>query len=195
MKVYTEKQSWPLIYFKGFYQSERYFEDIKDEIRKSFTFNLSIANSRTLEIVKQISADEHAISLHIRRGDYLQPKHWDSIGCICQLPYYLNAIQEMQHRVKNISWYVFSDDIAWVKENIPLSNASYIDWNKGKDSWQDMMLMSHCKHHIICNSTFSWWGAWLNPKKEKIVLVPEKWFNHQETPYIYPTEWIKIAIN
>jgi hypothetical protein len=107
----------------------------------------------------------------------------------------LNAIEEMNQKLEHPSWYVFSDDIQWVKENIPLPNATFIDWNKGEDSWQDMMLMSSCRHHIICNSTFSWWGAWLNPRKEKIVLVPEKWFNHQDTPYIYPKEWIKIAIN
>lgn len=72
----------------------------------------------------------------------------------------------------------FSDDIAWVKENLPLQNAVYIDWNTDEDSWQDMMLMSHCKHHIICNSTFSWWGAWLNPNMDKTVIVPSRWFQH-----------------
>ena len=195
MDAYTQKLFWPLIYFKGFYQSERYFDDIKDEVRKTFTFNQAIANPKTIEIKRHIESDKNAVSLHIRRGDYLKPQHWESIGCVCQLPYYLNAIEEMNQKLEHPSWYVFSDDIQWVKENIPLPNATFIDWNKGEDSWQDMMLMSSCRHHIICNSTFSWWGAWLNPRKEKIVLVPEKWFNHQDTPYIYPKEWIKIAIN
>lgn len=76
-----------------------------------------------------------------------------------QLPYYKNAIAEMENRITGPSYYVFSDDISWVKENIPLKKAVYVTWNKGEDSWQDMMLMSHCRHHIICNSTFSWWGA------------------------------------
>lgn len=194
LKAYTKKYIWPFIYFKGFYQSEKYFSEIKDEIRQAFTFNLNIANAQSLEMMKQIDADDKAVSLHIRRGDYLQPKHWESIGCVCQLPYYQNALSELEKRIPNPSYYVFSDDIDWVKENIPLENATYINWNKGEDSWQDMMLMSHCRNHIICNSTFSWWGAWLNPREDKVVIIPEKWFNHSDAPYIYPDGWIKTAI-
>ena len=133
--------------------------------------------------------------LHIRRGDYLQPKHWATTGSVCQLPYYQNAIAEMSRRVASPSYYIFSDDIAWVKENLPLQNAVYIDWNTDEDSWQDMMLMSHCKHHIICNSTFSWWGAWLNPNMDKTVIVPSRWFQHSEAPDIYPTGWIKVPVS
>ncbi len=194
LEAYTKNYTWPFIYFKGFYQSEKYFSEIKDEIRQAFTFNLNIANAQSLEMMKQIDADDKAVSLHIRRGDYLQPKHWESIGCVCQLPYYQNALSELEKRIPNPSYYVFSDDIDWVKENIPLENATYINWNKGEDSWQDMMLMSHCRNHIICNSTFSWWGAWLNPREDKVVIIPEKWFNHSEAPYIYPDGWIKTAI-
>ena len=142
-----------------------------------------------------LDKDENAVSLHIRRGDYLQPKHWATTGSVCQLSYYQNAIAEMSKRVTSPSYYIFSDDIVWVKENLPLQNAVYIDWNTGEDSWQDMMLMSHCKHHIICNSTFSWWGAWLNPGINKTVIVPNRWFQHSETPDIYPTGWIKVPVD
>lgn len=195
LEPYTKKFCWPWIYFKGFYQSERYFADIKEEIRRIFAFDLNLANAKSREMMKQIQSDEQAVSLHVRRGDYLQPKHWDSIGCVCQLPYYQNALAEMNTRVKHPVYYVFSDDIAWVKENLSLPHAVYIDWNKKEDSWQDMMLMSACRHHIICNSTFSWWGAWLNPRKDKMVLAPNKWYNHSETPHIYPSEWVKVAIH
>lgn len=194
LKAFEKRYCWPLIYFKGFYQSERFFADLKEEVRKAFTFDLSHANEKSLAVMKRIDADEGAISLHIRRGDYLQPKHWATTGSVCQLPYYQNAIAEMNKRAKSPSYYVFSDDIAWVKENIKLENAVYIDWNKGEESWQDMMLMSHCRNHIICNSTFSWWGAWLNARAEKIVIVPERWFQHCDTPYIYPEGWIKVPI-
>ena len=108
---------------------------------------------------------------------------------------YLNAIAEMNKRISQPSYYVFSDDIAWVKENLPLPKAFFIDWNKGTESWQDMMLMSRCRHHIICNSTFSWWGAWLNPRENKTVIMPERWFRHCETPDICPDKWIKVPIN
>lgn len=192
---FFKSYKWPLIYFKGFYQSERFFADIQEEIRKAFTFDLTLANPKSLEMIQQMEQDNKAVSLHIRRGDYLQPKHWKSVGCICQLPYYQNAIEEMDKRIDQPHYYVFSDDLEWVKENLPLQNAIYIDWNKGEDSWQDMMLISHCRHHIICNSTFSWWGAWLNPRKDKMVIVPERWFNNAETPHIYPDKWIKVPIS
>lgn len=168
---------------------------MKDETHKAFTFNSSLYNEKTKAILEQIDNDENAISIHIRRGDYLEPKHWKTTGSVCQLPYYLNAIAEINKRATQPSYYVFSDDIAWAKENLSLQGATFIDWNKGAESWQDMMLMSHCRHHIICNSTFSWWGAWLNPRKNKTVIVPEHWFQHCETPNIYPPGWIKVPIN
>lgn len=192
---FDKKYFWPLLYFKGFYQSERFFADMTDEIRKAFTFNSSLYNEKTKAMLEQIRQDGKAVSLHIRRGDYLEPKHWKTTGSVCQLPYYLNAIAEIGKRIDQPSYYIFSDDIAWVKENLSLQDAVFIDWNKGTESWQDMMLMSHCRHHIICNSTFSWWGAWLNPRKDKTVIMPERWFQHCETPNIYPPGWIKVSIN
>ena len=195
LQAFEKKYCWPLLYFKGFYQSDRFFADIRDEVREAFTFDKSNANKQSLDMLDRLDKDENAVSLHIRRGDYLQPQHWATTGSVCQLPYYRNAIAEMNKRVSAPSYYVFSDDIAWVKENLSLPNAVYIDWNKGEDSWQDMMLMSHCKHHIICNSTFSWWGAWLNPREDKTVIVPCRWFQHSETPNIYPAGWVKVAID
>lgn len=195
LKAYNKSYIWPLIYFKGFYQSEKYFTSIKEKVHDVFTFNKSLANQETIALLKQMDSDKDSISIHVRRGDYLLPKHWKTTGSVCQLPYYLNAIAEMERKIKTPSYYVFSDDITWVKENIPLTTAIYVDWNKGEDSWQDMMLMSHCRHHIICNSTFSWWGAWLNPHEDKTVIAPNRWFQLCETPDIYPTEWIKVSIN
>ena len=156
LRAFEKKYFWPLLYFKGFYQSERFFADIKDDVREAFTFDKRNANERSLRLLEQIGSDANAVSLHIRRGDYLLPKHWETTGSICQLPYYQNAIAEMNQRMNHPSYYVFSDDIPWVRENLPLENVVYVDWNKGEDSWQDMMLMSCCRHHIICNSTFSW---------------------------------------
>lgn len=194
LDAFEKEYAWPLIYFKGFYQSERFFADITDEVRRAFTFDLSRASAQSLAMMAQMDADPHAVSLHVRRGDYLEPKHWATTGSVCQLPYYQHAIAEMNKRISTPSYYVFSDDMEWVKEHLPLGHAVYVDWNKGEASWQDMMLMSHCKHHIICNSTFSWWGAWLNPRTDKVVLMPERWFQHCETPYIYPAGWVKVPV-
>ena len=195
LDAFWKPYAWPFIYFKGFYQSERFFSDIEQEVRKAFAFDMSKASDRSVQMAARMDGDVNSVSLHVRRGDYLEPKHWENTGSVCQLPYYRNAIAEIKSRLKNPVFYVFSDDLEWVKENLPLDNAVYIDWNKGNDSWQDMMLMSHCRRHIICNSTFSWWGAWLDPHKDKTVIVPECWFRHVETPYIYPEGWIKVSIN
>lgn len=192
MEPYTKKYIWPLIYFKGFYQTEKYFADIKDEVRKAFTFNMSLASAKSKKTALEMDQNEHSVSIHIRRGDYLQPKHWEAIGQICQLEYYQNAIKEIEKHIENPVYYVFSEDLKWVKENLNLKNAVYIDWNKGDNSWQDMMLMSHCHHHIICNSTFSWWGAWLDSRKKKIVIGPQQWTKHENSDTILPQEWIKV---
>ena len=156
MEAFIKTYTWPLVYFKGFYQSERFFSDIEDEVREAFSFNMELVNPQSREMMRSIDADEHAVSIHIRRGDYLLPKFWENAGCVCQLPYYKNAIAELEKHEPAPSYYVFSDDIEWVKQNLSLPNAHYIDWNRGNDSWQDMMLMSRCRNHIICNSTFSW---------------------------------------
>ncbi len=194
MEPYTCQYVWPLVYFKGFYQSERYFSEVKDEVRECFTFNPALANRSSQQMMEQIQNDPQAVSIHIRRGDYLNPKHYDTIGCICQLPYYKHAVSEIKKYVSNPHFYVFSEDLDWVKANLPLENAQYIDWNKGADSWQDMMLMSCCKHHIICNSTFSWWAAWLNPLVEKTVIMPEQWTSRQDSVDFVAScgRWVRV---
>lgn len=194
MEAFSCSYIWPLIYFKGFYQSEKYFSEVKDEVRRLFSFDISRANKRSLDMMRQMDNDPKAVSLHIRRGDYLQPKHWEAIGRICQLPYYRNALEEMEKRVKTPHYYVFSEDLDWVKQNLPMDNATFIDWNKGEDSWQDMMLMSHCRHHIICNSTFSWWGAWLNPSEEKLVVMPDQWTSQADSSAFMAEQgnWIRV---
>ena len=112
--------------------------------------------------------------------------------------YYKIAIQEIQVRVKNPKFFVFTDDADWVKDEFSkiLKKYQLVDWNLGSDSWQDMALMSNCKHNIIANSSFSWWGAWLNKNDKKIVIAPEKWFSSADEYYntkdIIPSNWIKI---
>lgn len=191
---YTRKYHWPWIYFKGFYQSEKYFAGIEKEVREAFVFDIRRASRRSLRAMQEIKADPHAVSIHVRRGDYLLEKHWKALGCICQSSYYLNALAELEKRVKHPHYYVFSEDLNWVRQNLPLTKAEFIDWNKGEDSWQDMMLMSHCRHHIICNSTFSWWGAWLNPSLDKIVIAPERWTQTTDSADVVPESWLKVSI-
>lgn len=146
-------------------------------------------------LLEKLQNEENSVSLHIRRGDYLQKKHWDAVGHICQKTYYNRAINEMGKHVKKPIYYVFSEDLDWVKNNLKLEKAVYVDWNKGKDSWQDMMLMSLCHHHIICNSTFSWWGAWLGTYPKKIVIGPQQWSSKMNSNEIMPKSWIKVSVD
>ena len=191
---YFGKQRWPFVYYKGFYQNERYFSQCKDLIRKAFTFDLTQANNQSIEMVNTIDNDPHAVSIHVRRGDYLLPQHFKHTGCICTIAYYQRAIDYMLMQDSNARFYVFSDGMEWVEQNLRLpSNSVYIDWNKGSDSWQDMMLMSHCKNNIICNSTFSWWGAWLNDNPNKLVVCPDKWSAKEKASKFVPNKWKQIT--
>lgn len=107
---------------------------MENGIRIVFAFNSDLFNGKTQAILTQIKHNKHAVSLHIRRGDYLEPKYWRTAGSVCRLPYYLNTITEINKRTGQPSYYAFSDDMAWVKENLPLSQAIFIGWNKDMES-------------------------------------------------------------
>lgn len=176
-----------LNYFEGFWQSELYFSNAVNDVRRSFRFKSNIFNKETLSISKQIGSC-NSVSIHIRRGDYL-----NFPDCaVCDVDYYNRAIAYIQKPIIDAVFFVFSDDISWCQENIKIDNAQYINFNIGKDSWQDMYLMSICKHNIIANSTFSWWGAYLNDNKQKIVIAPRKWFLNTDRTDIIPDKWIVI---
>jgi hypothetical protein len=183
------KYKSPLIIYDGFWQNEKYFTSVKFSIRKKFSFKLELLNYSTLTTLNRIKTCE-SVSIHFRRGDYLL--HEEDYGNICDLNYYRRAINYFKKAHYRLCFFVFSDDILWVKDSFPDENFIYIDFNNGNDSWQDLYLMSNCKHNIIANSTFSWWGAWLNNNQNKIVLAPKKWFNNSEDITIIPDTWLKI---
>lgn len=188
--VYDEvmfNTQYRLNYYEGFWQSELYFSNALNDVRQSFRFKSNIFNKETLSISKQIGSC-NSVSIHIRRGDYLN----FSNCAVCDLDYYNRAIAYIQKHIIDAVFFVFSDDISWCQENIKINNAQYINFNNGKDSWQDMYLMSICKHNIIANSTFSWWGAWLNDNKQKIVIAPREWFLNTGKTDIIPDKWIVI---
>lgn len=192
MDAYRLPLRWPFIYYKGFYQNERYFKDVEQEVRKAFTFDESMFNERSQLCLEHLRRNPKSVSIHVRRGDYTEPKHWLKLGQYASTTYFLNAIERMSKLLPGAQYYVFSDDLQWVRDNLPLENAIYVDWNTGEDSWQDMMLMSNCRHNIISNSTFSWWGAWLNNNPDKIVMVPKRWNSSQMSTDLAPASWIPI---
>ena len=191
--IFKRKQSWPFIYYKGFYQSEYCFNEAEDEVRKAFTFNMQKTNAYTQKMAQEIQDNPHAVSFHVRRGDYLKPKFYKRFGSVCQLSYYQKAAKKILDIDPSAHFYIFSDDTEWVKNNLNLPQITIIDGNKGKDSWQDMLLMSLCRYHVISNSTFSWWSAYLDKHKDKVVISPAKWFGDCDMPYIIPDTWIKIS--
>ncbi|MDR0428165.1 MAG: alpha-1,2-fucosyltransferase, partial [Dysgonamonadaceae bacterium] len=149
---------------------------------------LSSKSKELYDIIKE----ENSISIHIRRGDYLSSSNINYVGNICNITYYIEAIKKIEQMVENPVFFIFSNDIKWAQENLQLANVHYIDWNKKEDSWQDMFLMSKCKHNIIANSTFSWWRAWLNQYVEKIIISPDLFYNGEKATDLIPESWIKI---
>ncbi len=187
------KKTAGISYFWGGWHNEKYFEAIKDNILSVFTFKINNKDTRILRLQSEISS-KTSVSIHIRRGDYLNNNIVNIFGRICDLEYYNKAINFIKANVDNPYFYIFSDDKNWIKENFSLPNSEIVDFNHGEDSWKDMYLMSQCKHNINANSTFSWWGAWLNMNDDKIVVVPEKFDLQGETDF-YPQSWIKMPIS
>lgn len=179
------------VYLEGYWQSEKYFKKIGQLIRSDFTFP-EIKEKNNLALAEQIARGQ-SVSLHIRRGDYLEKKYAPMHGNICNKKYYDNAIAYIRTRVEQPLFYVFTDDVQWAKEQYKEQpDFIIIDGNNGDKSFRDMQLMSMCKHHIIANSSFSWWGAWLDKNPEKIVVAPPKWFNLADTPDIWCEGWERV---
>lgn len=174
-------------YYWGYWQNERYFSNISDQIRSDFTFRNRFSEKNVW--IKDMINSTNSVSIHIRRGDYVDhPRH----GGICDTEYYHKAIKYIDTKILTATYFVFSNDIAWCKNNLDIANCYYIDWNKGEESYIDMQLMSLCQHNIIANSSFSWWGAWLNNNSHKIVISPSRWFNEgaHDINDIIPNSWI-----
>lgn len=180
-------------YIEGFWQSERYFTSIRDIIRNEFSFRHPAAG-RNLEMLNSIGSTE-SVSLHIRRGDYFNNWRTRLFHGVDLKAYYKKAVRLIKKLVANPSFYLFSDDPAWVRENFKGEfEFRIVDINGGKTGHEDMRLMSRCRHNIICNSTFSWWGAWLNNNENKTVIAPKKWFNNPfvNTRDVIPAGWVKL---
>jgi hypothetical protein len=181
----------PDVYLKGLWQSEKYFYRFSKEIRSIFCFRIE-----TIQHLTDIATNfkqENSVSIHIRRGDYLANISLNVLGLL-PIAYYHKAIQLIKTKIDNPSFYFFSDDISWVKENLDVPNGTYLSNKVTKNHLEDLYLMSRCKHNIIANSSFSWWGAWLNNNPGKIVIAPEKWFNNgpRDTQDLIPGGWLKI---
>lgn len=182
------------MYMDGYWQSEEYFDSCKDYVRGLFQFP-PICDKKNQEVVELINSN-NSVSLHVRRGDYLMSSRY---VCLGQTAYYQQAIEYARSSLINPVFFIFSDDIEWCKENLKLpEECVFVDWNTGNDSYVDLQLMSLCKHNIIANSSFSWWGAWLNNNEKKIVVAPEKFYKAESNfndSHLIPKTWKKIKLD
>jgi hypothetical protein len=175
---------------EGNWQSEKYFADYQMEIRSNFSFDSTGYSNQ--DLLAKIS-ETNSIGIHIRRGDYVTNKKAFAFHGVCVAEYYSAAIKLIQQRVGEGKYFVFSDDITSAKSIMDrCDDVTYVDNHLLGDHF-DMMLMSKCKHNIIANSSFSWWGAWLNTNPDKIVIAPKKWFaNGMAVNDLLPDIWLKI---
>lgn len=169
-------------YLSGFWACEKYYAGILPKLRELIVFpkqETGEAARRNRDLMERMGK-ESSVSLHIRRGDYLDPENAAMFGGICTDAYYEAAVRFIRERFPEAHFYVFSDDPAYAKERYREPDFTVVDWNTGKNSLFDMQLMSCCKHNICANSTFSFWGARLNPSKDKIMIRPAKHKNGQD---------------
>lgn len=192
-------------YLTGYFQSEKYFKDIESKVRDAFRFSDKIWENIPLEMIHKIRDYQKridsvtSVSIHVRRGDYLENS--EAYGGICTEDYYEKAIEYIKDRFPDAVFFVFSNEPKWAKDWIDGKYASecnnncfeIIDGTSEDTGYLDLFLMSRCRHYILANSSFSWWGAWLNASPEKTVVAPSKWFNHQDCKDIYMEEMIKIS--
>lgn len=179
-------------YLEGYFQSEKYFSGIRPQLLKDFTVG-SVNTSNPL--FNQIKNCE-SVAIHLRRGDFSEKTKIHERHGTCSLEYYQEAINMINTRISSPLFFVFSDDISWAKKSLNnmVTDCIFVEPAENKTYVDDFLLMKACQHHIIANSTFSWWAAWLNENDRKMVIAPEKWLNDNtiDTSDVIPQSWIKI---
>ncbi|MDD2273216.1 MAG: alpha-1,2-fucosyltransferase [Desulfuromonadaceae bacterium] len=182
------------VYLEGYWTDERYFADNADIVRNEFTL-LRELSSENSKIASSIDTTE-SISIHVRRGDYISNSQFHSIFNICDQHYYHRAIELISGKVSSPVFFIFSDDIDWARRNIKVGHdVVYVSGPKSELPHEELILMSRCKHNIIANSTFSWWGAWLNRNQKKVVVAPDKWVQKTGSygTQIVPATWTTVS--
>lgn len=170
-------------YISGWFQNEKYFNDFAEIIRKEICPRKKIRISKEL---REILQNKNTVSVHIRRGDFAQGDN------MLGMEYYERAFAVIEEQLEDAFYVFFSDDLPWVRENMHVTgNAYYVNKNGELEDYEELFIMSRCQHHIIANSTFSWWGAWLDRKESKIVIGPKQWFVRNKLN-IMPDTWIRV---
>ncbi len=178
------------VYLDGYWQSEIYFKDFAETIRHEFRLKKGLNDfyEKNLQTIERSAS----VGIHIRRGDYVTNATAEKLLGACPVDYYAATIKELERQVGESVFYVFSDDLDWAKENLSTVHPIvFIDARDQRDDAQELFIMSRCKHHIIANSSYSWWAAWLNPHLDKVVCAPKRWFKGMDydTNIIIPSHW------
>lgn len=178
-------------YLDGYFQSEKYFKHLRNQLLADFEFPALDTDNDNIR--KKIEASPNAVSIHVRRGDYLKSPDIYKVHGVLEVQYYQQALSLLKAKYNDLTLFVFSDDMDWAKENLNLNGqTNYVIGNHSENSWKDMALMSYCKHHIIANSSFSWWGAWLSTGNGE-VFAPTSWFNSNNVKFnihdFIPANW------
>ncbi|WP_295654514.1 alpha-1,2-fucosyltransferase [uncultured Mucilaginibacter sp.] len=178
-------------FYYGGWHAPQYFSSIVDTLRHDFEFEKpnDFDNKVYIDQVSKCNS----VAIHVRRGDYLDLNNLKLFGEVCSKAYFETAINIIENKIVQPHFFVFSNDIPWVKSNLIIKNVTYVTCNIGLNSWKDIYLMSICKHNIISNSTFSWWAAWLNKNPQKLVISPSRFLNSDTMSDIYPKEWIRLS--
>ena len=181
-------------YLKGYWQSEKYFENNQKNIFKDLQI-ITPQSKKNIKISENISKT-NSVSLHIRRGDYVTNSAYNMKHGTCSLDYYKRSVDYLSKSLnKNFTIFAFSDDPEWVFKNLKLPmDIQFIEHNSSKKNYEDLRLMSQCNHNIIANSSFSWWGAWLNKSPKRTIISPKEWYidKNIKNMDIIPNNWIKI---
>jgi hypothetical protein len=162
----------------GYWQSERYFVDVAERIRADFALAQPLSGDNAALL--QIARSEHSVGLHVRRGDFVKLKHAAQVHGLCSIDYYRRAIGLVKERCPGCRFLVFSDDPEWARAELPLDASAVFVTGNEQQPEHDLILMSACKHHIIANSSFSWWAGWLGYSPEQIVIAPTPWYARPE---------------
>jgi hypothetical protein len=181
------------IYLDGYWQTEKYFLHIADQLRREFALQTPLVGTNAT-LAAQISAT-NAVSLHVRRGDYVSDPTTNRYHGVCSLDYYQRAVEFIKGRTEAPHVFIFSDDPEWSRTYLRFSApTTFVDVNSPDNGVADLRLMSGCRHHILANSSFSWWGAWLNPSTAKIVIAPSRWFADaaHDTQDLIPPAWVRL---
>jgi hypothetical protein len=178
----------------GYWQSEKYFYDVAENIRTDFTPRLGSISEEGLHMGGEMQ-NAMSVAVHVRHGDYITNPTFAKVHGVLSMDYYIKAISVIRSIYQDVHCYIFSDDIKWCRNAFKyVSNMSIIEHTSVTNDHEDLWLMSQCKHNIIANSSYSWWGAWLNNHPEKIIVAPQYWFADapHNTMDLLPSKWIRL---